>query len=357
MRISIVGAYGFTGKIICEEFNKIKYSYSIYGRNINALNELKKGNSNIKNSKSINLRIIGDVNYLIENSDVIINCAGPFTEESFLLVKNVAKSGKIYLDISGEIGFIKNSRDYLQEISVKNKSLIIHGCAFESLVSDLILQSLSEKNKIKSVKTFYKFNQKKVSPGTRITMKLSKYRESFKVKNNQWLNCDFKNDLIQITNGNNSKEVAIPYPLPEVAFSKWNFEVNQAESFLIIDENDSKYMTNRKSVEGDALEELDKLRLKKFKGPELKDRMSQKCELFVNINQESIHPKTLEAEIKDTYLLTAKAIVLTVEKILKKNPNLYGIVSPGQIFNGNPIKIIQKLGVKLNHQSKFRIKN
>ena len=35
MRISIVGAYGFTGKIICEEFNKIKYSYSIYGRNIN----------------------------------------------------------------------------------------------------------------------------------------------------------------------------------------------------------------------------------------------------------------------------------------------------------------------------------
>ena len=224
-----------------------------------------KGNSNIKNSKSINLRIIGDVNYLIENSDVIINCAGPFTEESFLLVKNVAKSGKIYLDISGEIGFIKNSRDYLQEISVKNKSLIIHGCAFESLVSDLILQSLSEKNKIKSVKTFYKFNQKKVSPGTRITMKLSKYRESFKVKNNQWLNCDFKNDLIQISNGNNSKEVAVPYPLPEVAFSKWNFEVNQAESFLIIDENDSKYMTNRKSVEGDALEELDKLRLKKFK--------------------------------------------------------------------------------------------
>ena len=77
----------------------------------------------------------------------------------------------------GEIGFIKKSKDYLQEISVNNKSLIIHGCAFESLVSDLILQSLRKKNEIKSVKTFYKFNQKKVSPGTRITMKLSKYRE------------------------------------------------------------------------------------------------------------------------------------------------------------------------------------
>jgi short subunit dehydrogenase-like uncharacterized protein len=75
MRISIVGAYGFTGKIICEEFNKINYSYSIYGRDIENLNELKRENSNIINLKSINLRLIKDVNYIIENSDVIINCA------------------------------------------------------------------------------------------------------------------------------------------------------------------------------------------------------------------------------------------------------------------------------------------
>jgi short subunit dehydrogenase-like uncharacterized protein len=356
MRISIVGAYGFTGKIICEELNKINYSYSIYGRDIENLNELKRENSNIINLKSINLRLIKDVNYIIENSDVIINCAGPFTEESFLLVEKVAESGKIYLDISGEIGFIKKSKDYLQEISVNNNSLIIHGCAFESLVSDLILQYLNEENEIKSVKTFYKFNQKKVSPGTRITMKLSKYRESFKIKDNQWSNCDFKNDLIKIINKEDNSEVAVPYPLPEVAFSKWNFEVDQAESFLIIDEDDSRYMTNRNIVEGDSLKELDRLRLKKFKGPELKDRMSQKCELFVNINHESIHPKTLEVKIKDTYLLTAKSIVLAVENILTKKPKLSGVVSPAKIFNGNALETIHKLGIELNHQTKFRIK-
>ena len=356
MKISIVGAYGFTGKIICEEFNKNNYSYSIYGRDINILNKLKRENSNITNLKSINLRIVKDVNYIIENSDVIINCAGPFTEESFLLVEKVAESGKIYLDISGEIGFIKKSKDYLQEISVNNSSLIIHGCAFESLVSDLILQYLNEENEIKSVKTFYKFNQKKVSPGTRITMKLSKYRKSFKIKDNQWSNCDFKNDLMKIINKEDNSEVAVPYPLPEVAFSKWNFEVDQAESFLIIDEDDSRYMTNRNIVEGDSLKELDRLRLKKFKGPELKDRMSQKCELFVNINHESIHPKTLEVKIKDTYLLTARSIVLALENILTKKPKLSGIVSPAKIFNGNALETIHKLGIELNHQTKFRIK-
>ena len=115
-------------------------------------------------------------------------------------------------------------------------------------------------------------------------------------------------------------------------------------------------MTNRNIVEGDSLKELDRLRLKKFKGPELKDRMSQKCELFVNINHESIHRKTLEVKIKDTYLLTAKSIVLAVENILTKEPKLSGIVSPAKIFNGNALETIHKLGIELNHQTKFRIK-
>ena len=77
------------------------------------------------------------------------------------------------------------------------------------------------------------------------------------------MNCDFKNDLIQITNGKRiAKKLLFLTHFQKLLFQNVNFEVNQAESFLIIDENDSKYMTNRKSVEGDVLEELDKLRLK-----------------------------------------------------------------------------------------------
>ena len=60
MRISIVGAYGYTGKIICEELNKIKCTYSIYGKNINTLNDLKRGNSNVINTNLISLRVYSD---------------------------------------------------------------------------------------------------------------------------------------------------------------------------------------------------------------------------------------------------------------------------------------------------------
>tara|TARA_Y100000991_G_scaffold103396_1_gene77869 strand:+ start:709 stop:1779 length:1071 start_codon:yes stop_codon:yes gene_type:complete len=356
MRISVVGSYGYTGKLICKELNKTKYSYSIYGRNIDKLNHLKRGNSNILNSKSIDLRRIQDVRFIIEKSDIIINCAGPFTEESFLLVENAAKNGKIYLDISGEIGFVKKSYEHLHAISKENNALIIHSCAFESLVSDLLLQYLNVENKIKTVQTFYKFNQKKVSPGTRLTMKLNKFRRSLKIQNNKWIDCDFKKDQLKIL-FEKDKELAMPYSLPEVAFSKWNFNVNKAESFLLVKENESKFLINKKVLEGDSLKELDRLRLKTYKGPEDKNRMEQNCKMFVNINQGYHNSKTLEADIKDMYLFTAKAIVQTVEKITEKKTKMIGFISPGQIFTEDILTSIKNLNIKLNFQSKFKIEN
>ena len=354
MRISVVGGYGYTGKLICEILNKSKHSYSIYGRNIEKLNLLKKGNSNIIYSKSVDLRSIKDVKCIIEKSDIIVNCAGPFTEESFLLVENAALNGKIYLDISGEIGFVKKSYDQLYSISKKNAALIIHSCAFESLVSDLILKYLDEKNEIKTVQTFYKFNQKKVSPGTRLTMKLNKYRKSLKIQNNKWVDCDFKKDQLK-TLFEKDEEIAIPYSLPEIAFSKWNYNIDKAESFLIVEKNESKFLTNKKFIEGDSLKELDKLRSKNYNGPKAGNRMEQKCKIFVNINKGHRNSKTIEAEVKDMYLFTAEAIVQTLEKILEKKTKMIGLISPSQIFEEDIMASIENLNIKLNFKSKFKV--
>ena len=356
MRISVVGSYGYTGELICKELDKTKYSYSIYGKNIDKLNNQRRENSNILNVKSIDLRRIEDVRLIVEKSDFIINCAGPFTEESFLLVENAASNGKIYIDISGEIGFVKKSYDHLHCISKENNALIIHSCAFESLVSDLLIQMLNQENDINTVQTFYKFNQKKVSPGTRLTMKLNKFRRSLKIQNNKWVDFDFKKDHLK-TLFENHNEVAIPYSLPEVAFSKWNFNVNKAESFLMVEKNEAVFLINKKVVEGDPLKELDRLKLKKYNGPEPKNRLEQKCKMFVIINQGHPNSKTIEADIKDMYFFTAKAVIQTVKKIIENKTKVIGLVSPGKIFEDDILTSIKNLDIKLNFQSKFKIEN
>ena len=297
MRISVVGCYGYTGKLICKELNKIKYSYSIYGRNIDKLNHLKRGNSNVLNSKSIDLRRIEDVRFIIEKSDIIINCAGPFTEESFLLVEIGSINGKIYF--IGDSWFIEYLEEQvlllLQESDLLKKAVQIHFSFFST-------GSISRSIPIVPSSFLIHAEACETMP-----MKLNKFRRSLKIQNNKWVDCDFKKDQLK-TLFEKDEEVAIPYSLPEVAFSRWNFNVIKAESFLMVEKNESKFLINQKVIEGDSLKELDRLRLKNYEGPEVKNRMEQECKMFVNINQGYNNSKTIEADVKDMYLFTAKAI-------------------------------------------------
>ena len=113
MRISVVGAYGYTGRLICEELEKAGYSFSVLGRNKQKLDLLKEEFSTISSALELDMRNADDVEQLLEHSDLIVNCAGPFTEESQLLVDSVAESGKTYLDISGELRLKREIGQYL----------------------------------------------------------------------------------------------------------------------------------------------------------------------------------------------------------------------------------------------------
>ena len=129
MRISIVGAYGYTGRLICTEFENVGIIFSIFGRNEKKILELKEKLKSVPLALALDMRKEEDVQIVIDKSDLIVNCAGPFTEEAQLLTKSATKNGKKYLDITGELGFVRNSYMNNHAESLKNKACLVHGCA------------------------------------------------------------------------------------------------------------------------------------------------------------------------------------------------------------------------------------
>ena len=103
MRISIVGAYGYTGRLICTEFENVGITFSIFGRNEKKILELKEKLKSVPLALALDMRKEEDVQLVIDKSDLIVNCAGPFTEEAQLLTRSAAENGKKYLDITGEL--------------------------------------------------------------------------------------------------------------------------------------------------------------------------------------------------------------------------------------------------------------
>jgi|TARA_B110000483_G_scaffold385_1_gene437 short subunit dehydrogenase-like uncharacterized protein len=357
MKIALIGAYGYTGSLICEQLQTSKINYSVYGRDEEKLIKLKNTFSYIQLYSIIDLRIKDDVKSIISSNDVILNCAGPFTEESELLVAESASRGKIYLDICGEIGFIKNSNEKYHQIAQKSEATIIHGCAFESLFADLALQEIAKSGVlIKTVKTIYHFNQRMISPGTRMTMKLSKFRDSLKIDNGVWSISNMKKDLIFLEIENSSYQCAIPYPLPEIAFAYWNYGATKAESFLIIDDTEAKFLSEKPKVSGDPLKALDELRNRKKNGPVEEIRKSQKSRLIVSVNTETENEVNAILTSSDMYLNTAKSIVLAIEKIIKNDNKVYGVISPGLIFQDSLSQTIKSLSIdfKLSQNIKFK---
>ena len=47
MKIVLIGAYGYTGKIICDILEKENISFSIAGRDIDKLNQIKSSHSKV----------------------------------------------------------------------------------------------------------------------------------------------------------------------------------------------------------------------------------------------------------------------------------------------------------------------
>ena len=343
MGVVVVGAYGYTGKLICQEFDKSGISYVIAGRNEFALNEFKGECEYATKALCLDMTVEADVHELLRCTDIIVNCAGPFEEESTFFISQVAKAGKKYIDITGEVGVLRNSLEELNDIAKSSDSLILHGCAFESLIVDLILQQNNQE--VKGLKTYYWFNENRVSPGTKLTMKLSRYRKLYCVIDNDWETFHIEHRF-PVRFGE-EELVAVPYPLPEIAFAKSRFQCKNAQSYILLSNDEAKYVAHSSSPEVDLEVELEKLKKRKSKGPTQEQRTRQRSEIVIEFENKRGERNAVVLENKDMYGTTAKAIRLAVQKLLNGNIKLSGVECPAKLFKEEEENILSVLDVSM----------
>jgi len=348
-KIVVVGGYGYTGKLICTQLLSQGITFSIVGRDQTKLTEFEIEFQTIKSIHQVDISKKEEAQKLINDFDIIINCAGPFTEESQEFVRLVSLSeNKIYLDISGESEFVKKSFEENNSDAQQNNTLLIHACAFESFVADLALQILVDsENNIETINSYYYFENSRPSPGTRLTMKLSKYRKYHQIKNQNWHSYKVSDEIHTVDFGGFENNVAVPYPLPDIAFAFYNYKPKNAMSYLIVSKQESLFFSDDAYKEGNASQELQQLRLRKTQGPTVEERVKQKCHLFVHITLADKTERQLHLETIDMYKVTAKAISCLMHRLIEEKPIKIGVVSPAFFFRGEEKIILEKISVQI----------
>ena len=167
--IIIFGASGFTGKLVCEYFFKSNdaknITWAIAGRDENKLEEVsKKYNVDYFLADSFDL---DSLSHICSLSKLIISTVGPYMIYGENLLYACIENSTHYLDLTGEPQFVTNMYKKYRYKAIKNKSIVIHCCGFESIPADIgVNETLKHFNEDNIDITFYLKTKGSISGGT-----------------------------------------------------------------------------------------------------------------------------------------------------------------------------------------------
>ena len=125
--IAVYGASSFTAKFVIEQLMETDYKVILAARN---KNKIHKSCFDTFSCSSEN------ISELTSKASVLINLAGPYIESGIDIIEACIKTQTHYVDITGEVNFIKKAKEFHQEAR-RNNVTCIQSCGFDSIPSDL----------------------------------------------------------------------------------------------------------------------------------------------------------------------------------------------------------------------------
>lgn len=140
--ILIYGAYGYTGKLIIEEFNAQGAEAILAGRREEPLKALA-----VKYDwpyRVFDLKDKNEVAKALKRVDVVLHCAGPFIHTANIMAQGCMLSKTHYLDITGEFQVFEQMAEWNDKAKAAG-IMLMPGVGFDVVPSDCLAKHLVER--------------------------------------------------------------------------------------------------------------------------------------------------------------------------------------------------------------------
>ena len=145
--IVIYGATGFVGRLSAEYLAKARpdIRVGLAGRSDDRLHALRQSLGAAAQSWPL---IVADLSQpaaleaMADRARVVISAVGPYSRRGLPVVAACAASGTDYVDLTGEVPFVRQSIDRHHKQAADNGVRIVHSCGFDSIPSDLNVYAL-----------------------------------------------------------------------------------------------------------------------------------------------------------------------------------------------------------------------
>jgi len=147
----VYGASGFTGRLICSYLRRHappSLRWALAGRDATRLEQVAAAaelevaaEGGVEGAPPCSIIAGCDAGsaagLLSGNTRCVLSAAGPFLRHSDSLVRACARSGTHYVDINGEVPWVRRVIERDHEEAVESGAIIVPMCGFDSMPSDL----------------------------------------------------------------------------------------------------------------------------------------------------------------------------------------------------------------------------
>ncbi len=142
--VVVWGATGFTGRWVAKHlydtYSDRDLNWAVAGRNADKLAQVKEFIGDAQNRIPELLADSNDeasLKTLVASAKVIITTVGPYAYYGSALVKACAEAGTHYVDLTGEVPWMRTMIDQHHETAKHSGARIVHCCGFDSIPSDM----------------------------------------------------------------------------------------------------------------------------------------------------------------------------------------------------------------------------
>jgi short subunit dehydrogenase-like uncharacterized protein len=340
----IYGASGYTGELIAREAAKRGLKPILSGRSQAKVEPLAKELD--LTFRTFSLEDRKSLEYTLKEVEFVLHCAGPFSLTSKPMVEACLRSGKHYLDITGEIAVFE-AMARRDEKAKQANIMIMPGVGFDVVPSDCL--ALHLKNRLPSAThlTLAFYGLGKISHGTQATMTMNVGKGGAIRQNGEIVKVPAAWKTREIDFGEFTK-TGVTIPWGDVATAFYSTGILNIEVYTILPETNlrmlklSRYvgwLLATKPVQNYLQKQIPE------GGPNEKERAKGKTFLWGEAKDEKRNRVEARLQCPEGYTLTALTAVNIAEKVLNGNYKT-GFQTPAKAYGANLILEIE--GVSLS---------
>lgn len=355
-RITVYGATGYTGDLVCRELASRGRDFVAAGRNFEKLQHLSVEIGDefgvVPTLRSANVDDPSSLDAMLRETNVLINCAGPFTELGPPVAEAAVRNDAHYLDTTGEQEHIRWLRDFLSDEAAENEVVLMPSCAYE-YATGLIAAALALEQSATRIACCYGVTNFKTTPGTKKSIVRSIGNGGYTYRGGQLVERKSGAKTYQVTCPDGSVRKALWFPGGEPILVPLLGDVDTAESCLLMGDAVASLLPLFSGIMPAAARAAQPLvdRVVDWMGEDEKERDAEKSPFQV-VAFDPMKDHWYAAVFGyEPYEATARIIVEAASRLDDKHELAYGLQTPPSLFDLRDFAQSAELDLSINDAS------